>query len=298
MKSVRLLPIVVFATSALLILKVIGLATQGGYVLLGTSMAQAQTQQVQPGSSQSGQGGAAGAQLPSAEQVANVDAGQNPAPAAADAPAPAKPDPAALKPEDAAAAKRAQEALFADQSTPPDPSASQDGVPYTKTKSGEKIPLRGSDGLTDTERAVLERLGERRTELDKRAKDLDTRQALVDAAEKRLSERIDALKALEARISQLVDEKKALDDKQFAGLVSMYESMKAKDAAAIFDQLSMDVLLRVASAMNPRKMAPVLAAMSPDKAQQLTVQMASKDTQGEFNATPDDLAALPQIVGK
>lgn len=264
MKSVRLLPIVVFATAALLVLKSIGLITHGSYVLTGTEFAQAQT--------------------------APADTtGQTSAPTG---------DQPALSATDEAAVNRASDTLFSDPVTPAQNPAQPDAVPYTKTKSGEKLQLRGEDGLSDTERAVLERLSERRAELDKQAKALDTRQALVDAAEKRLSERIKTLEELEQRISAMVDEKKAMEDKQFAGLVSMYESMKPKDAAAIFNQLSMDVLLRVSTAMNPRKMAPVLAAMATDKAQQLTVLMASQNNSADVKATPEDLAALPQIVGQ
>lgn len=264
MKSVRLLPIVVFATAALLVLKSIGLITHGSYVLTGTEFAQAQS--------------------------APTDSGATAAPASGDQPA--------LSPTDEAAVNRASDALFSDPATPTPNAAQPDAVPYTKTKSGEKVQLRGDDGLSDTERAVLERLSDRRAELDKQAKALDTRQALVDAAEKRLSERIQTLQELEKRITSLVDEKKAMEDKQFAGLVSMYESMKPKDAAAIFNQLSMDVLLRVSTAMNPRKMAPVLAAMATDKAQQLTVLMANQDNSANVQATPADMAALPQIVGQ
>lgn len=314
MKPVRLLPIVVFATSALLVLKAVGLLTQGGYVLLGTSLAQAQTQapnqaptQAAPAVPGAGTGAAAGPNggLPNLANPTNPAGTGNGAQAGVAGAATGNNGTGTnaagqqgLSPADAAAANRASQALFANPPAQGNGSAPADGVPYTKSKTGEQFPLRSSDGVGDTERAVLERLSERRIALDKQAQALDARQALIDAAEKRLNERIDALKALEARVSQLVDEKKALDDKQFAGLVSMYESMKSKDAAAIFDQLSMDVLLRVVSAMSPRKMAPVLAAMSPEKAQQLTVQMANKDAKGEFSATPADLANLPQIVGK
>ena len=48
---------------------------------------------------------------------------------------------------------------------------------------------------------------------------------------------------------------------QFAGIVAMYETMKPKDAANIFNELDMEVLLRVAKTMSPRKMAPILAEM-------------------------------------
>ncbi|MEQ1901565.1 MAG: hypothetical protein ABL866_12630, partial [Devosia sp.] len=42
MKSIRLLPVVIFAALALLLFKGIGLMTSGGYVLVGTEVAQAE----------------------------------------------------------------------------------------------------------------------------------------------------------------------------------------------------------------------------------------------------------------
>ena len=52
------------------------------------------------------------------------------------------------------------------------------------------------------------------------------------------------------------------------GLVKLYESMKPRDAAAIFNELDMPVLLQVLDRMKEAKAAPVLAAMQPDKARQ------------------------------
>ncbi|MDN3719926.1 hypothetical protein QW131_13820 [Roseibium salinum] len=57
--------------------------------------------------------------------------------------------------------------------------------------------------------------------------------------------------------------------------MTMYESMKAKDAARIFDRLSLPILLKVVRQMKPRKMADVLARMSPEAAERLTVAIAS-----------------------
>ena len=67
-----------------------------------------------------------------------------------------------------------------------------------------------------------------------------------------------------------VEEAKAIKN-----LVIMYESMKPKDAARVFDRLGLDVLVPVVQQMNPRKMSEVMAAMSPDRAEKLTVALAT-----------------------
>ncbi|WP_172123577.1 MULTISPECIES: hypothetical protein [unclassified Devosia] len=173
-----------------------------------------------------------------------------------------------------------------------------DAVPMQFDAQGNKVPLTGPDGASAAQAALLERLSGRRGELDAYAEELAMRQALVDAAEKRLEERQGTLQAMEAQITALVDQREKLETGQFAGIVAMYEAMKPKDAAKIFNTLEMEVLLRVAKIMSPRKMAPILAAMEPARAQELTVRMADLADQPAGQMTANDLSQLPQIVGQ
>ena len=75
-------------------------------------------------------------------------------------------------------------------------------------------------------------------------------------------------------------------------VVSMYENMKAKDAAKIFDRLDMKVLVEVATQLNPRRMSDVLAQMSPEAAERLTVELAARP---KDKSNPAD---LPKIEGR
>ncbi|HTO28308.1 MAG TPA: hypothetical protein VL017_06925, partial [Devosia sp.] len=175
---------------------------------------------------------------------------------------------------------------------------SGDVVPMEISGEGTFVPLGGADGVTATEQQLLERLTARRTELQEYEQDLALRASIVDAAEKRIEERTATLEALEAQISALVDQREQMETGQFAGIVAMYETMKPKDAANIFNNLEMEVLLRVAKTMSPRKMAPILAEMDATRAQELTVQMAALADRPAAEMTPEDLAALPQIVGQ
>ena len=286
MNSIRLLPLVVFAAFALLMLKGIGLVTEGGYVFTGTSVSQA-------ADTGTGEGEAAQVDPGAAAQAA----GENPA-AAESAARTGIPQPMESAPA-IDAAERASETLFSRAGPTPVSSNQLDAAPFEITKSGEKVPLVPADGANTTEKAVLERLSDRRAELDAFENQLKQREALVAAAEKRMNERADQLKSLEAQINALVEQKKANDDEQFKGLVSMYENMKPKAAAQIFNQLSNDVLFRVAVAMNPRKMSPILAAMNPARAQELTAMMAVDQGEPSLSeAGAQDLTQLPQIVGQ
>jgi flagellar motility protein MotE (MotC chaperone) len=135
-----------------------------------------------------------------------------------------------------------------------------------------------------TERLLLERLGDRRDELRQKDRDAEVREKLLEESEKRLDARFDELKALQDKAETNTEKKAESEAASLKNLVTMYETMKPKDAARVFDRLPQTVLVPVVVQMNPRKMAEVLAAMSPASAEKLTVALANR---GQTGATAD-----------
>ncbi|MCA3563909.1 MAG: hypothetical protein IOC90_13935 [Methylocystis sp.] len=127
-----------------------------------------------------------------------------------------------------------------------------------------------------SERAVLERLQERRGAIDDRAREIELRESLLQAAERKLDGRINDLKEIESRMESGAKADQAEADRQLKTVVIMYESMKAKDAARVFDRLKLDVLVPIATSMKPARMSEILAAMSPEAAEKLTVALAMR----------------------
>lgn len=227
----RLLPIVIAAGSALIVLKTLGLMVDGGYILLPDQA----IAQEQP----------ADAAAPAADKAAG---------------------------------------------TPPEKAADDEKGGFYPS-AGKVVDLKAE---SKTERAVLERLGDRRKMLERRQEELDLREQLLKAAESRLEKRIGELKALETKIDNDVVKKEEEKAAKLKDLVKMYESMKAKSAARIFDRLDLDVLVPVAKQMKPRKLADVMARMKPETAERLTVALADIDNKAQANAAMD---ALPKIQG-
>lgn len=184
----------------------------------------------------------------------------------------------------------------------------KDGAPATDSKdskdakggkepkpaTGAVTPADGSARPSGAERAILERLQQRRQDLDTRARELDIREGLIAAAEKRVEARLAELKAVEDEITVATGKKEEAEAARFKGLVTMYENMKPRDAAKIFDRLEIGVLLEVASQINPRRMADILALMAPETAQRLTVELATR-AQAAAKGGP---AELPKIEGR
>lgn len=156
-----------------------------------------------------------------------------------------------------------------------------------------QAPESGAQTGRTTELSILESLRSRRNELAEQEEELQLRENLIEAAEDRLENRIAQLEALEQRLQAATEAELGARKEELRGLVTMYETMKPKEAARIFDRLQMDVLIDVVNAMNPRKMASILANMNPEAAQRLTIEMAK----GGRRDTPNGIDQLPKIGG-
>jgi flagellar motility protein MotE (MotC chaperone) len=163
-----------------------------------------------------------------------------------------------------------------------------------KSVGDKPAPATEPRSVSASERAILERLQDRRRDLETRARQLDMRESLLKAAEKQLDSRITELKQVEERIKSAGDKQDEAASARFKGLIAMYENMKAKDAARIFDRLDLKVLVEVAGHINPRRMSDILANMSPEGAERLTVEFASR---GNSPKAPSP-TELPKIEGR
>ncbi len=130
--------------------------------------------------------------------------------------------------------------------------------------------------MTDEEIELLQSLSARREQLEAREREFEQREVLLLAAERRIDEKIGELGKLQNTIEGLIVQHDDQSDKQMTSLVKIYESMKPKDAARIFEQLDMIVLLDVVERMKERKTAPILASMNPKRAKEITLELAQR----------------------
>jgi flagellar motility protein MotE (MotC chaperone) len=144
------------------------------------------------------------------------------------------------------------------------------------------------------ETRILQMLGDRRKQIEDREHQVDIREGLLKATEGKIEKRIDDLKVLEDKIGSGVQNREQKKEKELADLVKMYESMRAKDAARVFDKLEPNLLVDIARLMNPKKLGDVVAKMSPDIAEKLTVGLANRTASAP---APGSGMELPKIDG-
>jgi flagellar motility protein MotE (MotC chaperone) len=135
------------------------------------------------------------------------------------------------------------------------------------------------DRLSQSEFEVLQRLAERRAELEERARQLDRHAALLATAEANLAAQLERLEQLRAEIAAMVTAHDAAEEAKLVSLVKIYETMKPKAAAEIFNRLEMPILISVLERMREAKSADVLARMDPAKARQVTAELARRAEQ-------------------
>ena len=159
---------------------------------------------------------------------------------------------------------------------PPADAAAPPSAEAAETSAAAATAPNDPFAYSDEEMAVLQSLAARRGELDAREAQIAEREALLAAAENRMDEKTAELKALQDSIQGLVGQHDEQEQAQFKSLVKIYENMKPKDAAKIFEELEMDVLLEVVGRMREQKVAPILAQMQPTKAKDVTFELAQR----------------------
>jgi flagellar motility protein MotE (MotC chaperone) len=167
-----------------------------------------------------------------------------------------------------------QAILAADAASAAKPAAATaSNIPICATSVDE---LARRAGVSPNEIQILQSLAARREALDKREATLNEREKLAAAAEAKLDARIGQLQGLKKQIEDRIFKATQTQDDDINRLVKVYESMKPKDAAAVFTTLNDDVRIPIAAKMKDRALAAVLAAMPADKARELTEKLAGR----------------------
>jgi flagellar motility protein MotE (MotC chaperone) len=264
--QLRLLPVTIVVAAAMLMVRVNDIWTSvNALVLPHLALNQSEAQQPPP------PGGKKKKNDPQPTQPAGVaPAGSTPAPTAASAPSGTD--------KTAGAAPAAGTAGGGD--------AAPAAVPGGQATEGEP-PI-----FTQNEVDVLEKLSARRQALDGREHDVELRENLLKAAEERIDKKIAEMQALQKDVQGMLQKVDEEDDAKIKSLVKIYETMKPKDAARIFEQLEMPVLLKVVEGMKDTKVSGVMEVMDSGKAKALTDAIAARRaTKIEGAATSADAGA-------
>ena len=131
-----------------------------------------------------------------------------------------------------------------------------------------------SGSFSKSEVDLLKELSKRRDKIENDKKDMAMREQVIKATESKLDQKVVELKDLQHHLEGLMSQYEKKENSKILSLVKIYETMKPKDAAKIFNELEMPVLLQVVSNMKEVKVAPIIASMTPTKARDLSTELA------------------------
>lgn len=161
-------------------------------------------------------------------------------------------------------------------------------TPAMVTPPAATAPAAAAPPVSDSEKTLLLDLRQRRAQLDALAESLAARESLLSAAERKIAARVAELRSLQQKLEGMDEAQKQKVEAGWQGMVKLYEAMKPKEAAAIFNDLSMSVLLQVMDRMKDARAALIMAAMALDKARDVTAELARLRTGPEIRAAAAD----------
>ncbi|MEM0934465.1 MAG: hypothetical protein AAGJ91_01015 [Pseudomonadota bacterium] len=143
--------------------------------------------------------------------------------------------------------------------------------------SGTGMDAGGTAGPTAEPDALIAALLERKAALDARAAILDERQHALDLAEEELRDGIAAFEAAEAALRETLALADGAAQADLDRLTRMYETMKPKDAAALFATMDPAFAAGFLGQMSPAAAAEILAGLPPETAYSVSLVLAGRN---------------------
>jgi flagellar motility protein MotE (MotC chaperone) len=126
---------------------------------------------------------------------------------------------------------------------------------------------------------LLFAIREREMQLEEREKALLDREQLLNTAQIQLKDQIAHLEDVEKRLAETIAMADGAAERDVARLTSVYENMKPKSAAEVFETMDVSFAAGFIARMRPDAAAEVLSAMSTDRAYAITAVMAGRNSE-------------------
>lgn len=125
--------------------------------------------------------------------------------------------------------------------------------------------------------ALAQTLAEREEKLRIRAQAIEERMAALDLVDAAISQRLEALQKAEEALRSTIAMADGAAEADLARLTEMYQSMKPKEAAALFARMEPQFAAGFLGRMRPEAAAAVLSGMEPDAAFAMTTLLATRN---------------------
>lgn len=124
---------------------------------------------------------------------------------------------------------------------------------------------------------LLASLQERERQLDARAAEIADRERKLEVADAKYEEQLAALREAEEKLSATLALADGAAERDVARLVTVYENMKPKDAARIFETMDVTFAAGFLSRMRQDAAAKILGGMSSERAYAVSAVIAGRN---------------------
>jgi flagellar motility protein MotE (MotC chaperone) len=129
----------------------------------------------------------------------------------------------------------------------------------------------------DAGEALLAAIRDREAQLDAEEARLAERRQTLSVAEAKLAEQLAAFATAQANLERTLALADQAAEQDIARMTAVYESMKPKDAARIFERMDVAFAAGLLARMRPEVAAAVLTGMEAEAAYALTVTVAGRN---------------------
>ncbi|WP_454020712.1 MotE family protein [Azospirillum sp. Marseille-Q6669] len=150
---------------------------------------------------------------------------------------------------------------------PPAPAPALAALPMTAAASPADAAL---PAASCTDPALRAAIAEQKADVTARTRHLGEAEAVLAAAETRATSQIQKLSAIKRDVEALMQQRSNLQAEDLKRMVTIYETMKPRDAARIFNDLETDIIIDVLDRMAERRSAPIIAELEDGKAREVT----------------------------
>lgn len=127
---------------------------------------------------------------------------------------------------------------------------------------------------TEVEINHLQKLVQRKEQLDVRESELARMEAELQGQKDELEKKLKSLDETRVGISTMLQERTTQDEAKVETLVQVYSNMKAQQAAKVLETLDEDLAVEIIGRMKKKNAAEVLNLMKPEKAQSFSEKFA------------------------
>jgi flagellar motility protein MotE (MotC chaperone) len=128
--------------------------------------------------------------------------------------------------------------------------------------------------------SLLATLRVREAQLDDRMRKIAEKERVIEAAEVRLRDQMAELEGVETRLANLIRVADKASENDVGKLIAAYQTMGGKKAGPIFETIDSTFAAGLISRMDNAPAAEILSAITPEKAYEITILVASQNARG------------------